>query len=595
MRERKPETEQRKWPRRKILGAALAGAGVFFSLLMPGCGISSGENKPEGGKPSELQGETEKEAVFPDVARARSQMDEINGALTAQEITDAYRTTYEVFVYSFADADGDGIGDLPGLIKKLDYINDGNPETGEDLACSEIWLMPIFPSPTYHKYDATDYKAIDEQYGTMQDFDMLLSKCHERNVRVILDLAINHTSTEHPWFQTAAAYLKELKEGEQPSKEACPYVDYYVFSREKKSGYEPLSGADGWYYEARFWSGMPDLNLDSEAVRAEIADISAFWLDKGVDGFRMDAVTSYYTEDKTANIAFLSWFNGMVKEKSSEAYLVCEGWTDQSIYAQYYESGVDSMFDFAFSGQDGVIASVVKGNRKASLFAELMAEEEKLYASYNEAYVNAPFYTNHDMARSTGYYAYDDGSRTKLAGALNLLMTGNAFVYYGEELGMRGSGKDENKRAPMYWSAEASAKYICAGPPAMDTVKMKFPAFDEQAADSYSIYHYYRNAIALRNAFPVIARGKTIPAEAISGDEICAFWREMPDGSYQKILIVINASGEEKTVELKSLGQESDPSAENLKLSGVLTVSEAEVKLEGTSLTLPAFAVAVLN
>ena len=529
---------------------------------------------------------------------ALSQMDRLNGAPAAQQPDDLYRTCYEVFVYSFYDSNGDGIGDLPGLLEKLDYINDGDPETGDDLACSQLWTLPVFPSPTYHKYDVTDYQAIDPVYGTMADFDTLLAACHERGIRWILDLPLNHTSTEHPWFREAAAYLASLPASEDPVYEDCPYVWYYNFSREKAQGYAPLKDTD-WYYEAQFWEGMPDLNLSTEAVRGEIADIARFWLEKGVDGFRLDAVTSYYTSSREASVDFLKWFREIVHAVRSDAYLVGEAWENQNVYAQFYESGIDSLFDFAFAGPDGLIAQTVKGSRNASGFAEALAAEEELYASYYKDYVNAPFYTNHDMARSTGYYAYDDGRRTKLSGALNLLMTGNAFVYYGEELGLKGSGKDENKRAPMPWTAGTGqdAAGMCVGPPGMDPQEAKFGSLADQAEDPYSVWNYYRNAIRIRNSFPVIARGRTVPVSELSGKDVGVFIREAAEAGpagqdssgapYESVMAAFSISEETRRIDLAGTGFTT--------LAAVLTVSEEEVVLEGTTLILPPFAVAVLT
>ncbi len=523
-----------------------------------------------------------------------SQMDKVNGALTVQQDTDDYRTTYEVFVYSFYDSDNDGVGDLQGLLEKLDYINDGAPGEGNDLECTEIWLMPIFPSPTYHKYDTIDYMDIDPEYGTMDDFDALLEECHKRGIRVILDLAVNHTSNYHPWFLEAVEYLKSLPEGQEPSAWDCAYVDYYNFSRDAQSGYTPI-GDSGWYYESRFWSGMPDLNLDSEAVRGELVQVMEFWLGKGVDGFRLDAVTSYYTGYAEANIWFLSWLKSEAERINPAVYLVAECWEDQSVYAEYYRSGLDSFFDFRFAGQDGLITNVVRGARDASSYGDALQAEEELYASYHGGYVNAPFYTNHDMARSAGYYASDDGSKTKLAMALNLLMTGNAFLYYGEEIGMKGSGDDENKRAPMYWITEEEAKTseekallegVCDGPPNMGKVVMKYGTVTEQLADPYSIYHYVRNAIRLRNAYPVIARGTTSVLGELSGADICAMIRT--DGD-ETILIVINTSDESQTVSL------TGDAAGFTELGGVLTVSKDQVKLSGDKLTLPAYGIALLT
>ena len=152
------------------------------------------------------------------------------------------RTTYEVFVYSFCDSDGDGTGDLPGLLSKLDYINDGDPAGGQDLGMTGLWLMPVFPSDTYHKYDVTDFTGIDPAYGTLEDMDALLAACHERGMTVILDLPVNHTSSAHPWFREAARYLRSLPPGREAVKEECPYVWYYQFAREQYDGYVPPAG-----------------------------------------------------------------------------------------------------------------------------------------------------------------------------------------------------------------------------------------------------------------------------------------------------------------------------------------------------------------
>ena len=494
---------------------------------------------------------------------------------------------YEVFVYSFRDSDGDGIGDLKGLTQMLDYINDGDDETMSDLGCDMIWAMPVFPSPTYHKYDATDYKATDPVYGTMEDMEELIRACHDRGIRLILDLPLNHTSSQHPWFLECRDYLSSLPKGAEASAEACPYLDYYHFSREAGNGYSPLEGTD-WFYEARFWSGMPDLNLDSEAVRSEIADILDFWLGKGIDGFRLDAVTSFYTESRESNIEFLRWLNDTAKKDYPDCYFVGEAWTDLNTYAGYYESGIDSLFDFAFSGQDGVISKVVRGKKDASWYGEMMVQEEQLFGEYGDQVINAPFYTNHDMARGAGYYTRDDGSRTKLALGLNLLMPGRAFLYYGEELGMKGSGKDENKRAPMQWSKEPGAEGMCQGPPEMEEVKMKFPALDEQENDPNSIHSYVCEAIRIRNRFPVIGNGKTRLVESLSGENICAIERTA-DGE-APVLLLINTSDEEQEVNLA----DSECSGYN-QLAAQLTVTEKQAALQEATMYLPPFGVGILS
>lgn len=524
---------------------------------------------------------------------------DIDFGLTAQIIDDNYRTCYEVFVYSFYDSDGDGIGDIQGLIEKLDYINDGDDSTTTDLGCNEIWLMPICPSTTYHKYDVTDYMDIDPEYGTLEDFDELVAACHERGINVILDTVINHTSSQHEWFLTAAEYLKNLPEGAEPDAEECPYVEYYNFSTEQQDGYSLLSGTD-YYYEARFWSEMPDLNLENEAVRQELAEMAQFWLDRGVDGFRMDAVLYYDYGNTESSISELLWFVDTVKAYKSDAYIVGEAWANQATYSQYYESGIDSLFEFDYAGVEGIISKAAHGKYSALKFASGLESMQELYSQYNEDYIAAPFYTNHDMARSAGYYVGEDAlSMTKFAQGLNIIMSGNAFIYYGEEIGMSGSGKDENKRAPMYWVADADAKGMCNGPEGMESITMKYASVEEQAADTSSIYNYVKKAIAIRNAFPAIARGDVTVYEELSDEDVCFMLKSVDGGAVtdsngeeiavDDVVVVINMSDEEKTVQV------TGDAAQYTALGADLTTSETSVVYENGEISLPARSIAVLT
>ena len=342
---------------------------------------------------------------------------------------------------------------------------------------------------------------------------------------------------------------------------------------------------------------MPDLNLNNPDVRNEIDSIVSFWLDRGCDGFRLDAVTSYFTDDIDSSVSFLKWLTDTVKSHKKAAYLVGECWTDQASYAKYYKSGIDSVFDFDFAGQEGVIASVTNGRRPVEYYIKRMADEEKLYQGYNRNYVNSPFYTNHDMARSAGYYLNDDGSKTKFAEALNLMQTGNAFIYYGEELGMRGSGKDENKRAPMMWSSDQDAVGTCKAPDGMDNIKQKCLPEDKQTKDPDSILSYVRKAIKIRNQYPVIARGQTEAVKKITKGDIGAFTRSMKSGSskdkdeYESVMIIINAGKKEGTVDLskvKSMGY--------TRLDTYLVTNNKEaVKKSGDKLSIPAYSMAVLT
>lgn len=515
--------------------------------------------------------------------------------LPIQMIDDKYRNFYEIFVYSFYDSDGDGVGDFDGLTEKLDYLNDGNDQTLDDLGFNGIWLMPIMTSTTYHKYDVVDYYEIDPEYGTMEDFKEFMSSCKARDIDVILDMVINHTSSKHPWFLEASTYLKNLGDGEVDLEE-CPYVDYYFFSREKTSQTNcQLPGTD-WYYEGRFWSEMPDLNLENEDVRNELTEIAKYWLDLGVAGFRLDAAKEFYSGNDSANIEVLSWYREMVTGIKEDAYLVAEVWTDVNTYGKYYQSGIDSLFNFAFANSDGLIANTVKGNSKtinALVYGNSVAALDEKFKEYNPNYVDAPFYTNHDMARSAGYYSGEDRvSQTKIAGALNLFMSGATFVYYGEELGMKGSGKDENKRAPMQWSVDKNAEGMCKGPNYMDPIKMINGSLEEQMEDPYSIYQYYKKALQIKNQNPEIARGITAFVEELSNEKVCVLKKVYME---KEILLIYNISSEEITLDLSEITINGSKVGENdVTMKGNLNVGEAVSVLENTNLVMPEYGTVII-
>ena len=506
-----------------------------------------------------------------------AQMIDYNAGLQPVARDDDYRTTYEIFVYSFADSNGDGIGDLNGVREKLDYI--------ADMGFDQLWLTPVHPSATYHKYDVDDYCAIDPTFGTMEDYEALLKECHDRGMRVLMDLVLNHTSDTHPWFRAATEYLRALPPDQDPVFEDCPYVWYYVFSREQLDGFVPLEGSS-WYYEARFWNEMPDLNLGNEVVRTEIRDIMQFWLDKGVDGFRLDAVTSYVTGNPNASIDFMRFLVQTGRSINPNCYLVGEAWTDRTSIAQLYTSGIDSLFNFPFADSEGIIRQVMNDSYAASDYVQAMVSAEEAYRAANQDYVDAPFYTNHDMGRSSGYYPLDDGPVTKMAYALSLFMPGDSFVYYGEEIGMKGAGKDENKRAPMYWSDDAEAAGMCVGPPDMDEVQMKFPSLEDQMADDLSLWRWFREVVHVRRAFPAIARGVTEAVDSVSDENVAAFIRRSDDD--EDVLVVMNLRDQATTKDISVVG-------DGLRLAAVLNTSEEPITFEGGNLSLPAYSIAVLT
>lgn len=586
-----------QYDRKKRCVAALL---ALTMLVMTACGgAGGGQTAPASDAPEKQAadaGDTEGQAADAVAGQSEgsaaqdAEQPDVAAAIPLQMIDDNYRTYYEVFVYSFCDSDEDGIGDLQGLLSRLDYINDGDDTTDTDLGCNGIWLMPIHPSPTYHKYDVTDYYGIDPAYGTMEDFQELLAACDERGIKVIMDLVLNHTSSGHPWFVEACEYLCELGTAE-PDPSECPYVDYYHFSKEPGDGYCQVEGCN-WYYEARFWEGMPDLNLDCEALREEIAKITQYWLAMGVGGFRLDAVKEYYSDSAPDSIAFLTWLTDTVKSQKEDAYLVGEAWLNLNAYAQYYESGIDSLFDFHFAGAEGVIAKVLNGS-SAGRYGEAVASLDGIFGQYNEDYIDAPFYTNHDMARSAGYYTGENADcRVKMAGAMNLFMSGSAFVYYGEELGMKGSGKDENKRAPMYWSKDESAEGMCDGPADMEDFEMKYDSLAEQEQDASSIYSYYKKAIKIRNQNPEIARGTVEYLEQVSGESVCVL-KKTYDGS--ELLLLFATGAQPQSVDLSGVELNGHAVDDTTQIRGMLLTGEEQARVDGAAVTMPAYSVLALK
>ena len=419
-----------------------------------------------------------------------------------QSPDDNYRTFYEVFVYSYCDSDGDGIGDLKGLTSKLDYL--------QELGITGLWLMPIHPSQSYHKYDVRDYYDIDPQYGTLTDFEAFMAECRKRDIHVILDLVLNHTGDDNAWFLTAAEYLKNLPAGAEPNAAECPYVDYYFFSREGGSGYHQIPGTE-WYYEGMFSPDMPDVNFANEAVWGEIEKIMEFWIGKGVSGFRLDAAKEFYSGQVDKNIEVLSRIQQTATSIKPDCYLVAEVWESFNQISRYYESGITSIFNFAFGNSDGKITKVIRGAGNPSVvstYATALEKADTAYLSSNPDYIDAPFLSNHDVGRIAGF-ANRDPVKIKLAGAMNVLMSGSCFIYYGEELGMPGSGNDPSKRAPMLWN-EARDNGTTNPPPECE-LPDEYPlgSLELQKNDDHSVYSYYRQVIALRNALPVISHGRT--------------------------------------------------------------------------------------
>ncbi|MBQ9761526.1 MAG: alpha amylase [Oscillospiraceae bacterium] len=499
---------------------------------------------------------------------------------------DNYRTWYEIFVYSFCDSNGDGIGDLQGVISKLDYL--------EELGINGIWLMPIHPSTSYHKYNVDDYYAIDPTYGTMADFDQLMAECEMRGIKVILDLVVNHSGNNNPWFTEAVEYLQSLGLGEFGLEEECKYFGYYNFvesSNNPGRGYGKVAGTM-YHYECQFSGDMPDLNWENEAMREDVKQVMKFWLDKGVAGFRVDAAKEFYTGNVTKNVEVMRWLQETATSLKSDAYMVAEVWeTNYTLIAQYYESGFTSIFNYPFGNYSGKLIQVVNGRGNPAMvqtWATALQTVHRGYSGANPNFIDAPFLSNHDVLRIADCVSNDE-YRIKMAGAMNLFMSGSAFVYYGEEIGMAGNGdkdSDPSKRAPMYWNADRDDGTTMKPPGCvLPTNGYPMGSLEEQRQDENSVYNYYREAIAIRQALPVISHGVTTAETTLNLGCVSAMRKTWGE---EECIILMNIDANEE-------GAKVDLSAyADWQLVASLSANGENITLSGSELSMPAFGIAVL-
>lgn len=464
---------------------------------------------------------------------------------------------YEVFVRSFQDSNGDGKGDLAGLISRLDYLNDGNPATDGDLGVDALWLMPVFASPSYHGYDTTDYEAINPDYGTSADFDALVREAHRRGIRIIVDLVVNHTSARHPWFVESA------------SSPSSSRRDWYVWRTEdpgwaqpwnpRGRSWHPLGGA--WFY-GLFWEGMPDLNFRTPAVRAEVERIAARWLARGVDGFRLDAVRHLVEtgpgdgqSDSPETHQFLRELAASVRAAKPGALLVGEAWTKTSTVATYYGStqavpGGDELplnFDF-------VLAEKIVEGAKTGEVRGIVDTLREVQAVYPPGATDAPFLTNHDQIRLATQLEHP--GRLRSAAAVLLTLPGTPFLYYGEEIGLaNGPGNDdEEKRTPMPWDATPGAGFTTVAPWHSFVAGHDRVNVAAQTADPGSLLSLYRKLIRARHASPALARGSL---ELLTQrGPVLAFIRRAGD---DRVLVAINLGDRVERASLAATARRADP------------------------------------
>ena len=452
--------------------------------------------------------------------------------LTATASADKYRNFYQIFVNSFADSNGDDVGDLQGIIDNLDYLNDGDPNSGDDLGIDGIWLTPIMPSPSYHKYDVTDYYDIDPDFGTLDTFDTLVSECHKRGINLIIDLVLNHASSQHPFYLNAT---EEVSQGKLDG-----YAKYFeihptsYFDADTQTNY--LSNAMSC--EANFSHEMPEWNLQSEKTRDEFANIAKFWLDRGVDGFRLDAV-KYFSNKSTDGTEFLSWFYDTCKQTNPDVYVVGENWDDDSEIKEVFSSGIDSQFAFKFSQSSGTLTTEVIAQRGTSIAKKVMNYNDKMYEN-NENYIPTMFLSNHDMVRSGNSLEPKGLSYQKMAASVYMLFPGNPFIYYGEEIGITAPNTtaDSAFRTPMIFDSNNLPTIWVSG--VGDVAEApKYGGVKQQQVDLDSLFSFYSRIIKIKNQNPEIARGKITGLESFEPTSICAYYIEY-NGS--KLMIIHNLS-----------------------------------------------------
>lgn len=416
---------------------------------------------------------------------------------------------YEIFVRSFADSDGDGIGDLKGLTAKLDYI--------KSLGADAVWLTPIFQSPSYHGYDTTDYETIEKDFGTNDDFRKFVAEAHKRNIRVILDFVMNHTSNEHPWFLDSASSPKSK------------HRNWYIWRTANPGWKQPWGGDPSWhflngaYYYGAFWSGMPDLNWRNPDVKKEMFRLARYWLQQGADGYRLDA-TRYLIEDgpgsgqsdASETHRVLREFANVVRDTKPEAMLIAENTTSIPALASYFEE-LPSNFNFPLA--KAIVDGVKSGD--ASGIVAVMREDARVYP---KRVIDAPFLTNHDQIRIATVLG-NDPAKLRNAAAILLTLPGMPFIYYGEEVGMQNDPgqADEAKRRPMPWTM-----------------------VDAETNDAQSLLTYYRVWIEVRHQSQALMKGDLQPLDTPPG--VLAYVRRSGD---ERVVVVHNLSDSSVDLPLK--------------------------------------------
>jgi len=488
---------------------------------------------------------------------------------------------YEIFVRAFCDSNGDGIGDLNGVTSKLDYL--------KDLGVSAIWLMPINPSPSYHKYDVVDYYGIDPDYGTLDDFKRLLDEAHRRGIKVIMDFVINHTSVQHPWFRQAC-------QGKDN-----PYHDWYVWmtpkeikalhletreitadSQEKTPWHRvPAAPFEEKYY-ALFWSGMPDLNYDNPAVRQEIYKAGKFWLTEvGVDGFRLDAARHIYPDwEEPKNHLFWEEFGREMEAVKPGTYTVGEVWTRPERIAPYFR-GLKANFNFDLCL---ALYEIIAEEEDTEDIIPFLLDVRAVFGRVNPRFIDAIMLSNHDQNR-VGSVLNGNLDHLKVAANLLLTLPGNPYIYYGEELGMLGTKPDENIREPFLWTSKKKDLQRSRWRRPKYSTDLTVMPLAKQQADPHSLFNHYKRLIHFRNGHPVLNDNLSqLGGSPIRQKGLVTFVRRSGDRS---VLIIHNLTGQGIDVTLY-------PTTETSKQILLDTVGSARL-LKSGEVRVPAYGCVVLE
>lgn len=481
---------------------------------------------------------------------------------------------YEVYIRAFRDSNADGQGDIPGLIEKLDYLK----ELGVDC----LWLLPMYPSPlTDDGYDISDFYSIHPDYGTLQDFQLLINEAHARGLRVITDLVLNHTSDLHPWFQAAR------------SDRNSPYHGYYVWSdRDDRYAQARVIFGDskpsnwtwdevaGRYYWHRFYASQPDLNFDNLAVQEEMLRIADFWLAMGIDGFRADAVPYLFEREGTSceNLpethAFLKKLRRHMDERYRERLLLLEANQQPEDVLSYFASGDEAQMAFHFPLMPRVFMALKKGEKQDlvriidrtppippscqwctflrnhdELTLEMVTEEERQWM-WEQYAPNPRMLVNLGIRRRLAPLLDNNRKKIELANALLFALPGSPTIYYGDELGMGDNIwlPDRNGvRTPMQWTSERGAGFSDGSlernyAPLVDSDEYAPIQVNvaDQLANPQSLFHFMRRLIAVRRGSKPLGRGEFGWAVLTEDNSaLLAFWQRYGD---EQVLALYNLS-----------------------------------------------------